>query len=296
MKVAVVSTGSPDYLIDIVSDGLLRILGQQNVHLDYNRKAPNDSRISQLFSGFQYENAFGLDEADALVLSIRTPLSVAKGWRSRTGKNRIVTIDGEDDTILRHTYMEISRIYFKREYLKGRTYPVNVAPLPFGAIPETLAIKDRINQVFWCCLVRNPIRLEITKALQEMGYPVEEGRHDNALAIGGITGKAGYNDRLSRALVGISARGAGWDTYRYWEVPYFGAVLLSQRLGIVIPGDFVEGTEALYFDNAREMQEKLRSILGDGERLKAMGEAGARAVQERHLSIHRAKKVLEVLG
>jgi hypothetical protein len=297
VKAAIVSTGSTDYLIDIVADGMLRLLGQANVHLDYNRRAPHDSRYSQLFMGFQYENGFKLDEADVLVTSVRTPLSVPRGWMSRTGKNKVAVLDGEDDTVLRSTYMDLSKVYFKREFLKGRTHPKNVQPLPFGAIPETVpAAEKRDIPVFWCCMVRNKIRLDVSHAVREMGYDLPEGRHENTMTVGGLTGKAHYNERLARAQVGISAAGAGWDTYRYWEVPYFGALLLSQRLGIVIPGDFNDGLEALYFDTAKEMQAKLGAVMSDPPRLKAIAEAGARAVQERHLSIHRAKKVLEVLG
>lgn len=296
MKVAVVSTGSPDFQIDIVADGLVRLLGKENVHLDYNRRVAPDSRYSQLMMGFQYPNAFELDAADFLVVSTRTPLSVAKKWKERTGKGKVAVLDGEDDPNLRHNVREAT-VYFKREYLKGTSYPSNVIPLPFAAIPEDIpANSHRDIPVFWCGLVRNGIRLDITKALREMGIKIEEGRHDNAMAVGGITGKAGYNERLARSLVGISARGAGWDTYRYWEVPYFGAVLMSHRLGIVIPEDFIDGKEAVFFNDAKDMKEKLGGLLKDESRIKAIAEAGARAVQERHLSIHRAKKVIEALA
>jgi hypothetical protein len=46
LKVAVVSTGSPDFQIDIVADGLIRLLGKENVHLDYNRRVAPDGRYS----------------------------------------------------------------------------------------------------------------------------------------------------------------------------------------------------------------------------------------------------------
>jgi len=49
MKVAVVSNGSPDYLIDIVTDGLIRLVGRERVHLSYNQISTANSMQSQLF-------------------------------------------------------------------------------------------------------------------------------------------------------------------------------------------------------------------------------------------------------
>ena len=105
--------------------------------------------------------------------------------------------------------------------------------------------------------------------------------------------KAAYNAALSRALVGISARGIGWDTYRYWEVPYFGTLLFSQRLRIVIPGDFREDQEAVYWLSIEEMRAKLTGLLMEPHRTEDLARAGQEASRNRHLSRHRAQAVLE---
>ena len=39
---------------------------------------------------------------------------------------------------------------------------------------------------------------------------------------------ADYMRLLSRSKIGVSVRGLGYDTYRYWEIPYAGALLLEQ--------------------------------------------------------------------
>jgi len=296
LKAAVVSTGSPDFQIDIVADGLIRLLGKENVHLDYNRRVAPDSRYSQLMMGFQYPNSFELEAADILVTSVRTPIAVPRTWRQKTGKAKIAVMDGEDDPNLRNNVREAA-VYFKREYLKGTAYPANVVPLPFAAIPEEIPPQGNPPiPVFWCGMVRNQIRMDVTEALRQMGFKIEEGRHENTMTVGGLTGKKGYNERLVRSLVGISARGAGWDTYRYWEIPWFAAVLMSHRLGIVIPKDFVDGKEAVFFNDARDMKTKLAGLLKDEPRLKEIAAAGARAVRERHMSIHRAQRVLDALA
>src|SRR4029077_2624282 len=104
-----------------------------------------------------------------------------------------------------------------------------------------------------------------------------------------------YNEARAGALVGGSARGVGWDTYRYWETPYWGAALLAQRPGIVIPGDFEDGREAVFWTTPDEFRTRLGELLGDRARTEAIAQAGRKAVSERHLSTHRARTVLEAL-
>ena len=53
MKVGVISKGSPDYLIDIVTDGLIRLLGRQSVALDYNVRGGCSGSYAHLLQGFQ---------------------------------------------------------------------------------------------------------------------------------------------------------------------------------------------------------------------------------------------------
>ena len=37
-----------------------------------------------------------------------------------------------------------------------------------------------------------------------------------------------YMQVLARSRIAVSVRGLGYDTYRYWEIPYAGALLLSE--------------------------------------------------------------------
>jgi len=284
MKVAVVSNGSPDYLIDIVTDGLIRLVGREKVHLRYNQISTANSMQSQLFQGFGGQNKIDFLEANLLVASVRTKLSDLEAWVKETGGGKVVVVDGEDDPVIRQPHYGIAAIYFKREYFPGTSYQARVRPLPFAAIPEEL--KDwpqRDIPVTFAVGVTSPIRIEILKALKEMNVRSETV----------IRPKKEYNVILSRSLIGASARGAGWDTYRYWETAYFGCALLSQRLGIVIPANFVDGAEAVFFDGVDDFKKKLGELTVNPGRATELGKAARKACIDRHLSIHRAKTVLE---
>jgi len=283
-RVALVSYGSPDYLIDIVTDGMIRVLGRENAHLVYNRTSPNESKISHLFSGFGGENTFPIVEADCLIASTRSDFKFVEDWMNATGKP-VALVDGEDDSIVRREHLRV-KVYAKREYLKGRQYHSNVIPLPFGAIPESRpSVAERKLPVFFRATRTDAIRPMILKEIEDLGLPIQTNP----------VSKDEYNRILAGALVGVSARGAGWDTYRYWEIAYFGCALLSQRHSLVIPGDFLEDEEVILFESMDEFSKKLKRLLLEPLVAMEFGKKVQKACLERHLSTHRAKTVLEAL-
>lgn len=284
MKAAVISNGSPDYLVDIVTDGLIRLLGRDMVHLRYNQTSTADSNRSQLMNGFGGQNKTDILEANILVASVRTNPEDLAAWTKETCGGRVAIVDGEDDPVIRMPHYRVASLYFKREFLPGAGYPPLVRPLPFAAIPEERPeVLGRDIPVTFSVGITSPIRIEILKALQGMTV-----KADTVMRT-----KKEYNLILSRSAIGISARGAGWDTYRYWETAYFGCALLSQRMAISIPGNFVDGTEAIFFDDVGDFKKKLEGLLSDPARAIAIGKASRNACVDRHLSIHRAKTVLE---
>lgn len=285
MKVGVISCGSPDYLIDIVTDGLIRLLGRQSLSLVYNVRGNAGGSYAHLLEGFQGPEPFDINDAEVLIASTRSS-GLAKDWEKKNGKTKpIAFLDGEDvDQIHGHLFNHC-KVYFKREYIKGRIYPANVRPLPFAAIPEPLIDGVEVmRKVFYSGNITHHFRSEIETALKECGF-----------LPAGIQAKAAYNKCLMESLVGVAARGCGWDTYRFWEIPYFGACLLSQRPGIVIPQEFIDGQEAIYYDTTADFKLKLKALLEDPSKAVQIGDAGHKACMERHLSIHRAKTVLDAL-
>jgi hypothetical protein len=286
MRVAVYSGGSPDYLIDIVTDGLIRILGRSSVHVRYSRATlplPQD-HIVQDFGGV---NCFAFSEADLLIASTRTDPNVIVGWRRQTGKDAIAIIDGEDDSFLSRAFLFICKVYFKRERLIGKEYPSQVRSLPFGMIPEEVPAEEgRTTDVAFRMALRSQMRVGIRNTLNSTGYNLV----DMPMT------RSEYNRLLSRSLIGISARSSGWDTYRYWETPYFGCALLAERPRIEIPDNFRDGEEAVFFETLAGFQVNLDRLLKDPARTRAIAMAGQEACNERHLSTHRAKTVLDAIS
>jgi hypothetical protein len=284
--VTMVTRGSPDMLADIVADGLIRSLGRQNVHLVCGITHSGDTMKAQFFQGYAEPNRIGFYETDAIVCSTRSCVADIEGWVRQTGRRASAALDGEDDAVIRSDFLSSAKLYFKREYLVGRTYDQRIRPLQFGAIPEPEPPAAVKSGVFVKWRENDPIRTRITALAKSMGID---------FMLSDMWAKGRYSRGLAEALISISARGAGWDTYRYWEIPYFGAALLSQNVALVIPGNFAPGREALFFDGMPDCQTKLKLLLNNRALAEMIGVEGRKASLERHLSIHRAKTVLEAL-
>lgn len=289
-KVAVVSMGSPDYSIDILADGFIRLLGRQNVHLHFKKTGmATDVRYTHLMTGFfDQPNAFPLTDADFLLISNRSGAQIARTWITQTGRKDVAFMDGEDDITIRQDLLSLSKVYFKREHLIGNPYPSQVKPLPFAALPEEPSDRVPIERTVFFMGHYNdhPVRKKIGERLAKMGFPIANATWP----------KKDYNRALRGSMIGVSVRGWGWDTYRYWEIPYFGCCLLSEVMPITIPGNFKDGEEAVFYSDEDDLQKKLGELLNNPEHAKEIGAKGRKACLERHLSIHRAKTVLEAMS
>lgn len=285
MRVAVASHLSPDYLTDIVADGMVRLLGRGNVALDYVMRKSRAPMLTHLLEGFDVPDAFQVGEADILVASVRSVVAV-ESWRKNQSGRKVVILDGEDDDVIRDPWPGLVDVYFKREFFKGRPYPPNVRPLPFAAIPEAIPEVPGPRKGVFCLMGdTHPVRRETSYILAALGHfqprPMDKDQ---------------YNRHLAGALVGVSPRGRGWDTYRYWETAYFGAALVAQRPQIEIPENFVDGEEAVFYDTPAELKERLVTLAADPDRAAAIGRASRAACLARHLSVNRARTVLEAVA
>ena len=99
-----------------------------------------------------------------------------------------------------------------------------------------------------------------------------------------------YMQLLARSRIAVSVRGLGYDTYRYWEIPYAGALLLSESPRTVIPGNFVDGREAV-FAPIDKLAERARDLLSRDT--SAIAAAGRQKLLAQHTSVQRAQTVLD---
>jgi hypothetical protein len=316
-------TGIPDFLQDAVFHGLYGLLGGDVIEwppLERYRGGdpPADERYPFLYFDLPPHPGGSLDElvewSDAVVMP-----SLRKGAlphvRAALGKRPSAFVDGED-----HPYVHAVRshvdLYFKRETLlsslrlRARMPPRrlyhrlrnrahgrdplraqvavattdNVIPLPFAAVDVAPDLpREKKYDVAFLARATSPERQRVLAELEGLGLRVATG-------VGSMEWRE-YMEVIARSRVGISVRGLGYDTQRYWEIPYARTALLAETPKTVIPRNFVDGEEAL-FAPLDGLVARVETALARADEL---AERGHEAVYERHMSVHRAQQVLERL-
>ena len=295
----------------------------------YHGAAAPDPRMAMLSFDFPRAPARDLAElmrrADAIVIaSLRD--SVIEDVRrvlALKPKTPVVFVDGEDHPYVRgiaprvdayfkretlqraiglRARMPVRRLYHRRRYPRRWSDPLRreiavataasrqIVPLPFGLIDtgvEPSAEKD--VDVTFLARPTSPERVAVLDALRLLARDgaVVRAAPDSALPW------AEYFHLLARSKIGISVRGLGYDTYRYWEIPYAGTLLLAEPPQTVIPDNFVDGREAV-FAPVERLAERARELLStDTGEIAAAGRAKLLA---HHTSVNRARTVLEVVS
>ncbi len=105
----------------------------------------------------------------------------------------------------------------------------------------------------------------------------------------------GYISRLAASKAGLAIRGLGYDTFRYWEIPCYGASLHSQRHPLAIPHDFEEGKSALYFSSAGELEQKIKKCIVKSDEWREIARAGQERFFRYHTPVKRAEQILEMV-
>jgi hypothetical protein len=103
-----------------------------------------------------------------------------------------------------------------------------------------------------------------------------------------------YLALLGRSKLGVSTRGFGYDTCRYWEVPAY-TVLLAQRLPTQIPNPFVHETDCIEFSTPSECAELARIWRSRMDDLARMYTAGSAKLFQYHTNRARAQRVLTLI-
>lgn len=197
------------------------------------------------------------------------------------------------------------RLVFKREVSLGTKLecPVPISPIPFGyprsrAYPPHLKRPDAKLVFFhangWHWEDDQSIRGPLVRALKSrFGDQADVGISE--CSNGNWDGRMmpdEYMDRLRACRIGISVRGAGSDTNRYWETPAAGCVLVSDRPTHLIPDNFIQGKEAFFYDTVDEAIAIIEDLQANPAKLAAVAQAGYEKWMERHTTLARARFVL----
>jgi hypothetical protein len=295
----------------------------------YHSPPPADALHPQLWFDFPEPPRASLPElvewADAIVVG-----SLRSGVRSAVGsilelqrRPPVAFLDGEDDPFVLAVVARVD-VYFKREIVASRTAgapreilrrmhrlarrpfetrdplrePIRVAragdrrlaPLPLawiGPLPER---RPADYDVALLNTPTSPLRAIARAQLERLRA---EGLRVRLLEDGERLSWPEYIDVLSRSRIGVSVRGGGYDTLRYWEIPASGALLLSEPTRIVIPDNFVNGREAAFVE-VEGMGARIRELASCD--LEAIAAAGRDRLAASHTSIQRARTVLNSLS
>lgn len=104
-----------------------------------------------------------------------------------------------------------------------------------------------------------------------------------------------YEEMLLRSRVCISLPGAGFDTFRYWEIPFYERCLLSFKLPIEIPNNFEDGYSAIFFKNEEELEDKILKTLNSGA-YDDLRKNGKQDFLLYHTDVKRAERVLHFMN
>ncbi len=328
MKILYLTDPVPDYLADSIYYGLCRFLGPERV-IDYPSKAAyHDATAREWFLPQIPGNArceaeildlLAAREIDLLVLSSprrggTTTLGTLAG---RIALPPAVLIDGEDDCRVRRDLFRRwgFGLYFKREFrlawskrgtwarlrsfgldgeLFRRTRPLSFsisleATLPGMELPRDI-------EVFFAARASQQHRRKADAILRGIpGLRYVGGVFGDDAELPFPRGEGGYYRALRQAKIGVSVRGGGFDTLRYWEIVACGALLVSEEPDIVIPDNFEQGRHAVFCRrDLGDLGELVRYYASHDEERQAIAAEGHAHLLKHHTSERRAEYFLEV--
>jgi hypothetical protein len=104
-----------------------------------------------------------------------------------------------------------------------------------------------------------------------------------------------YLKIFSQSLCAVSTYGMGFDTVRYWEIPYSGSVLISRRPMTLIPNNLKEGKHAFFFDALKELKQHVEYLIADPDYAIKIGSKAREFVMKYHSPEVRAKAIINAL-
>jgi hypothetical protein len=331
LRVLFVANDFTDYLQDGLYHGLATLLGPENVFDHPSIPRYHGGSGMQPFAfAFPKPPEATLEElvaeSDAIVLaSLRDGAleTVRQVIAMRSGRPTAF-VDGEDFFYIRGIARHVD-LYFKREVLISARYPrlrmparrlyhrvrgrehwadplrrhiavahqgdEQVIPLPFGIVDVGFVPPgETVYDIALIGLPTSPERAKVAQQLRAIpgaGYRVYLGPES-----GTRIPWPEYMRIMASSRIGVSVQGLGYDTYRYWEIPYAGALLLAETPQIVIPGNFAPDHEAVFAPLTRLVARARQLLETDTTTIAARGRE--RLLRE-HTTVQRAQSVLDRL-
>lgn len=321
MKVLYLEHPESDFLATHIYLGLCEELGPDNVvdypykrsyhgetHLYPNPYPSSDTTTSGCTSPFAWmpaqpgreydreEILAGLRDKRFDLVALASPRKVntdsLRDIISTLGRSALpplTLIDGEDYIDIRWDIVDEfqPRTYFKRELLTPVTDPrTKIAPLLFAATAPELPVVEKDIDVFFIAGHTWPARVAVVEALRDAF---------GDRFVGGINMHYDYPryvEALNRSKIGVSVRGHGLDTTRFWDIPVYGTMLLSDRLPRLTPFPFEENVHAAYYNDTTHLVAQVKRLLVDCDERMRIATAGQAHSKMHHTTRARARQFL----
>lgn len=101
-----------------------------------------------------------------------------------------------------------------------------------------------------------------------------------------------YIEIMQKSKISISYPGNGFDTIRYWEIPYYGSTMASPYLPILIDNNFNDMESAIFFSNFGEFKEKILKTINENL-WESISIKGQEKFLQHHTEKSRAKKIID---
>ena len=214
----------------------------------------------------------------------------------------VVFAEFEDYDTLRQDWMTEFKpdVCFKRETLTSnfQTYSKQrIYPMPFSAVlgPYTdLPDCPKDIDIFFACGntfdLREKVLVEVKRLAEKHQWNFVGGGNEFRLNY------ADYHKHIRRAKIGISVRGWGRDTVRYWEIPSHPTLLVAGKFDLAIPDPFTHNETAAFFkEDLSDLEDILYTYLTDDVYRTHVAKCGHEHLKKHHTTEARARYMLEAI-
>ncbi len=101
---------------------------------------------------------------------------------------------------------------------------------------------------------------------------------------------------ISESLSSVSSYGVGYETIRYWEIPYAGSLLIAQKPKIKIPNNLINGKHAFFFKDIKELKKIIEFIKEHPDIAIKMSKEARNFVIKYHSPLARAKYIINTIN
>jgi Glycosyl transferases group 1 len=101
---------------------------------------------------------------------------------------------------------------------------------------------------------------------------------------------------VQQCRIVLNLKGAGCDTFRFWENAACNAVHVSQNMPLLMPNDFINGRHLLRFSDIEELFQAIDRILEGAVDERHMIEASREHLRLHHTTVKRTIYLLDRLG